>query len=202
LNPPAASNPEIVPEFLNILGQSAKHLILEKEERVQLIDFLVRNIRSGNDELIEPASFALTKLILPQNVQQLLESGIWDMLTTVLEHSETFAMKKNVFTVICIMVQNATAEQAVQMVDHGFFNVLQNHIDLMAANPNEPLQALFCLAAIARSSHFSEWMKAITADEIIEEIHTVALTTNNPFSLLANALLLLIDISEEQENCR
>jgi hypothetical protein len=120
--------------------------------------------------LIANASLALARLVLPEDTQAILENGIWDALAMTLEESKRFATKENVFKAMCTIVRNANIEQAIEIVNHRFFDILQNHIDLMAASPGEPLQALLKLGYIAISHDFNEWIQKITADEIIKEI--------------------------------
>jgi hypothetical protein len=68
--------------------------LLENEEMAQFINFLVQPIISANDKLIGPTNLALTKSVLPQDVQPLLDGAIWDALTEILEQSETFVAKE------------------------------------------------------------------------------------------------------------
>jgi hypothetical protein len=73
---PAASDPLILPEFLDFLAVWAEDPLLDDEQRIRFINFLIRTINSGNDDLIRSASLALSRLILPQGVQLILESNI------------------------------------------------------------------------------------------------------------------------------
>jgi hypothetical protein len=49
---------------------------------------------------------------------------------------------------MCAIVKNVNADQAMVIVNHGFFKILHGHVELISASPNESLEALFNLRVI------------------------------------------------------
>jgi hypothetical protein len=187
-----ASDPEILPQFLQFL---ADHPLTESEQKERCINFLMESIRSGNDELIDPASLGLTKLILPDDVEMVLQSGIWDVLVEILEDNKRFTTKENVFQAICAILRNVNVDQAIAIVDNGFFRCLQAHLELITASPNESIEALFNLGYIAIYHGLREWKEQIVSDEFIEKIQEVRDTPGGTDLLIHMADLLLTWIS-------
>jgi hypothetical protein len=193
---PVASNPQIRPQFLEFV---ANHPLIEKEQKGRCMKFFIESMKSGNDELIEPASLGLTKLIVPDDVEMILESGLWDVLIEILEGNKCFSTKENVFKSMCAIVKNVNVDQGIVIVNNGFFRILHGHVELISASPNESLEALFNLGYLAISHdlrEWSEWREHILSDEFLKEIEEVRDTPGYSDILIEMADLLLIWIQD------
>jgi hypothetical protein len=86
------------------------------------------------------------------------------------------------------------------MVDSGFFDIMDAHIDLVEASPDWALQALFHLGGIAVSHHLNGWMDRIAKDGILEVIRQVRdnLGWSDELIRVANQLLLWVEQSKQE----
>jgi hypothetical protein len=198
---PAASDPLILPEFSDFLAVWAENPLFDNEQRIQFINILIQSINSGNEHLIRSASLALSRLILPQGVQLILESNIWNEFVMTFQQSERFATNENMLKVMCALIRNGNVEQTVMIVDFGFLDIVKTNVDLIKANladcnadclstsffltilgfsPSPP----FCiLTKYLHNGNLTQFLSDETTQECVTPSHSTLMTTSFLHSL-------------------